>query len=391
MRDYRHIQSDGKVSVGKPNNFLMNYEELTNTNPDVIMNDCTGKVKSYALGYLNQRSKENYRHDGNLAYSLSFFKDFVSYRMNDNTDRFTDRLMFDFDVSDVRLKELKKQVFTISKDFSLSWKERQKEKAVIQEQFRDLLFNTDVLDCALSDMMKLANYFHDGGLETYPVFSGSKGVHLYVFIPQVQSILIKEAVREYSTLLKETLQLSTLDLAVVRNIVKGVDRIPYSKHESTGLYVTPFDFTDDKETILKKSSKQKVTEFTFPDHHARDFVNTLITYNQTIHQEEEEKRKKAKQKKEALATNIKGYNKKFVYVDLREFARDYIGSPAYEFDDYDSYLCPFHNDNRASASVYENGLICGVCGYMKPYEVIGGVIGTSDYDKILEVAYKYRK
>ena len=391
MRDYRHIQSNGRVSVGKPNNFLIKYDKITNTNLHVIMNDYTEKVKSYALSYLNRKSKENYRYDGNLAYSLSFFKDFVSYCVNDNKDRFTDRLMFDFDVSDARLKELKKKVFTINKNFALSWKERQKEKEVVQGKFRDLLFNSDVLDVSLSDAQKLANYFHDEGLETYPVFSGSKGVHLYVFIPPVQSIMIKEAVRKYSILLKETLHLDTLDLAVVKNVVKGVDRIPYSKHESTGLYVTPFDFHDDKETILKKRSKQEVEDFSIPDYDTRDFVKDLIVYNKKLLQEEEEKRKIAKQKRDVLKVKFKSNNKKFVYVNLREFARDYIGSPAYEFDNYDSYLCPFHNDNRASASVYENGLICGVCGNMKPYEVIGCIIGTSDYEKILEVAYKYKK
>lgn len=396
FRDYRHIQSNGFVDVCYPPKHILSKDTVFKDNRSLygFMIYDTSRGKGKILNYIAQRTRENYRHDGNLAYSLSFFKDAVSYKCGVNADRFTDRLMFDFDAEDVRLKNLKKELAIVEKK-NLTWKEKQKEKAVIQQEFRDLLSDTNILDYALADAKKLANYFHSEGLKTYPVFSGSKGVHLYVFIPPVQSIKISVAVKEYSKMLKEKLQLNTLDLAVVKNIVKGMDRIIYSKHGSTGLYVTPFDFDDDKETILKKSTKQSIGDFDFTDHVVKDnpIVKNLVQTNLLLQKLEQEKREKVEQERVLKRKNVKFTNGEYkkIDIDMRDLVRAY-GIDGKNRGDRISVKCPFHDDNYPSAVVNEKGFHCSTCDITyNYYDFISEMEHTTDHGEIMRIARAYSR
>ena len=141
------------------------------------------EMKSKALQFLTKHTSRNWSKECILSASLSFFNDIGTYRGNNDSDRLIDMLMFDFDTEHSQVEALKKRLKKA--DNIKNMKAQRKEVKKVQEDFQKLLFNTDLLKQTFMDARKLAEYFKRLGIRTYTVFSGSKGLHLYVFIPKL--------------------------------------------------------------------------------------------------------------------------------------------------------------------------------------------------------------
>ena len=51
-----------------------------------------------------------------------------------------------------------------------------------------------------------------------------------------------------------------------------------------------------------------------------------------------------------------------LFKDVRNLTRLVLGEPEKEYNKYNVYLCPFHDDHNPSARVYRKNFICESCG-----------------------------
>ena len=73
------------------------------------------------------------------------------------------------------------------------------------------------------------------------LFSGGHGIHLHIYFNPVDIDNVDAVVEEFGTKLEENLNLKTLDSSVIKAVHQHLIRIPLSRHQTTKLYVTPFD------------------------------------------------------------------------------------------------------------------------------------------------------
>ena len=80
----------------------------------------------------------------------------------------------------------------------------------------------------------------------YPAlfFSGFKGCHVYCFYEPTKLINPNKTIEYFASRTKNVYNLQTMDLSVNKSALSRVARIPYSKHQLTGLSVIPFKITD---------------------------------------------------------------------------------------------------------------------------------------------------
>ena len=186
--------------------------------------------------------------------------------------------MFDFDTENIEVNVLKKRLNEAHCIKNV--KTRRRQVAKVQDDFQKLIFGTDILNQPFMEARKLSEYFKRLDIQTYTVFSGCKGLHLYVFLPKLHISNISQVTLKLATIFKDKLDLRTLDVSVSKDSLKRMDRVPfYSWHEKTRLYVTPCSIEDDILDVLKASRKQKVMEFNFSDYMLSEehiLVKTLL-------------------------------------------------------------------------------------------------------------------
>lgn len=349
FRDYRFIPSNtGKVSV-----FTFPVEPIE-----------TQQMKRKALGFLNRHTSRNKSEEGILSSSLSFFKDIGDYRTNNDADRYTDRLMFDFDTENIKVKVLKKQ---LNEAYNIkNFKAQKKEIKRVQDDFQKLLYHTDLLAQPFNDAKKLREYLQQLNAPVYTVFSGCKGLHLYVFLPKLHLGNISQVTQKLATTFKEKLDLKTLDVSVSKDSLKRVDRVPYSRHEKTRLYATPFNLDDSNiKEVVKASRRQRVAEFNFKDYMLSEdhpLVKTLVNMNKNYNDISKAKENKATFRRSRGGV-VADYNvcSDDLFKDMRNLAKVVLGTPVKEYKAYNTYLCPFHDDHNPSGRVYKRNFRCEAC------------------------------
>ena len=61
---------------------------------------------------------------------------------------------------------------------------------------------------------------------------------------------------------------------------------------------------------------------------------------------------------------------------MRNLARLVLGEPVKEYNDYNVYLCSFHDDHHPSARLYRRNFLCEACGvHYKYFEFIKHYFG----------------
>ena len=322
--------------------------------------DFKKSISNFLVKYSNPKNRVH----GSLFSQVTYYRSIGDLRSKDESNRYCNCLFFDFDLDSDKLHDLKIEIPIAYDD--LTGNDRLKRIAEIQQQYQDILFTSDILEKPFNDAKKLYDYFKSNNIKAYTVFSGSKGVHLYIFFNECKLANLSEISYKLAYSYKAGLKLDTLDLAVNKDAIARKSRVIYSKHETSNLFTTPFDI--ESETIadvLEKSRKQKLKPFNLADYTIADdgFVNTLKSIDETVTAKNKEiiaeKQKfKVNNGSKYADIGLADDDVDDIFKDMRLLLKLVLGEPEREFKQYNSYKCPFHDDKRPSARVYKKNFLC---------------------------------
>lgn len=348
FRDYIFVNQNPNVEYNTESPYLP-YNPKTNFKRNII---------NFLLKYTNKHMKIN----GDLYSQVTYYKSIGDLRIKNESDRFCNCLFFDFDADNETLHDLKVKLKNTYDD--LTGKDRIKKINEIQKEYQNILYTTDILQKPLSDAKKLYDFFKSNNIKPYTVFSGSKGIHLYIFFDECKLSNCSEISYKLADSYKSALDLPTLDLAVNKDAIARKSRIIYSKHGTSNLFVTPFDIESESiADVLDKSRKQHIEQFDLDDYVIKDnnFINLLKSIDDDLKTKNEiiiaEKKKLQKTTRNNIVV-IDNPDKDNIFSDMRILCKLILGNPEREFKDYNSYKCPFHDDNTPSARVYEKNFLC---------------------------------
>lgn len=350
------------------NNHLLRDFLFVKTNPNVKYDtespylpydanlDYNRNIRNFLIKFSNPKHKFH----GSLFSQLTYYKTIGDLRVKDESERFANCLFFDFDVDADELHDFKTEIKKTYGD--LTGKDRLKRIAELQKDYQNILFTTDILEKPFNDAKKLYDFFKSNNIKCYTVFSGSKGIHLYIFFDECKLINYSEISYKLATSYKSALNLSTLDLAVNKDAIARKSRVIYSKHETSNLFTTPFDIeTESIADVLEKSRKQNITEFDLSKYTIADdnFVKTLKNIDADVSAKNEIIVAEKKKWNQAInGAAISDAEKDAIFSDMRILLKLILGDPVREFKNYNSYSCPFHDDKSPSARVYKNNFLC---------------------------------
>lgn len=259
FRDYYYFQrNNGKLNI---KTLDINEEEI-----DIFSEEaCNEIIRNAVNKYLNNPSLELY---GLLAYSLSFFNDPIHYSIHDDSYRYVDRLLFNFDciVSD-RLKDL---IGRINSILSSSYREN---KNLLLKKYRmevnEILKESYPLDDCLWEANKVFTYFESLGLKPLMLYTGGRGFHINLFFDGLHLHHIKEINQYITNKLIDKFNLITLNNNHDTGIFR-LQRIPYSVDQFTNLRCIPINNTTSTNKIINEAYTKKrnvsLIDFRFDDY-----------------------------------------------------------------------------------------------------------------------------
>lgn len=268
-----------------------------------------------------------------------------------------DRVFFDFDVSYDQLEKIKKELVEFR---SLGLNNEKHKQVQLKDQLQKLIIQDEIVKPAIDEAKDFARNFKET-FGKYPAlfFSGCKGCHAYTFFNQSKFINLNRAVSWFTSHVKTSFNYHTIDLAVTKDAKARLSRVPYSKHQLTGLAVVPFTVHDEYEVIIERALSPEVKNF-----YREDFITDFHLHLQEIDKIETHN---AKIKDNIRRNNKKQYrlNKIKFIDDHRTFFKSILGEPVKEYPEkeYVMYNCPFpdHDDNKPSFRVHRCGYYCYGC------------------------------
>lgn len=287
-------------------------------------------------------STHNYRTVDNLKHKRS---DVVIF----------DRFYFDFDVDHTESKSIKYKLKNL-RSHGLSHAIDLQNK--LKKRFQSLIINDKIAKPAIDEAKEFAQLFkNEFGKEPALFFSGSKGCHAYTFFESVNLINPNRTVAHFAKSIKQKFDLNTMDLAVNKDTVSRIARVPYSRHNYTDLTVVPFKITDSYNKIMMKSLNPVIEHFDIENHltnlneHLKK-IDKILDWNYKVEVE----------RKKRFISSPK--NRYWKILDHRDFFKQILGEPAKEYEHYNMYNCPFpdHDDNHPSFQVHITGYKCHGCG-----------------------------
>lgn len=331
------------------------------------------------LNFLNLKYRSGIH--GLLGAEISYYKTLPEYKKKDNSKRYYDRLFFDFDVSDDRASEIKKEILDTQSNL-VGRKRREKIKS-LQSRYRSLIFDEDLLEKPFVEAIKLCDYLRNKGIKAYLIASGSKGFHVNVFFGELQLNQIGKISQHLASVFQKTLVLDTLDLAVNRDPHRRLQRVPYSINSKTKLYCQPIpnDISYEETLDLIGKNKNKPVEFRIDEYYAPcSFSDLLASLNDDFNKEI-----KRENKRRAVMHKTAGhYDDLFENVDLRDLAILTLGEPVTIYENRNTYCCPFHDDTHPSAVVFEDRFYCSACGVnLNKYDFVMQVTGSKTKNEML--------
>lgn len=268
-----------------------------------------------------------------------------------------DRMFFDFDVSNDHAKKIKNELIQLRSQGLNNEKDKQLQ---LKDQLQKLIIEKKIAKTAINEAKDFASNFKET-FGKYPAlfFSGCKGCHAYSFFNQSKFINLNRAVSWFAEHVKKSFNYQTIDLAVTKDAQARLSRVPYSKHQLTGLAVVPFTVQDEYGVIIEKALAPEVESF-----YREDFITDFHLHLQEIDKIEAHNT----QIKENIRKNNKNQhgsnNFKFVD-DHRVFFKSILGEPVKEYPEkeYVMYNCPFpdHDDTKPSFRVHRCGYYCYGC------------------------------
>lgn len=344
-----------------------------------------------APNWIVEKTRKKY---GTLAGEITYFKTLQDYKGDDITRRFCDRLFFDFDIdNNVEVKQLKEDFKQVNR--RLDDKEHRNKYVELQKRFKELIFEQNLLRDVYHEATNLCTYLQRYGLKPFFVFSGSKGFHVNVMFNETSLTNLSEISKTLARSYSKELGLTYLDFNVFdrERAHKRLQRIQYGTHSKTGLITRPLDpaITYDEMLEVIKDKSRRPVQFNFNDHVApAGFTKMLLKLDHEIafKKAERQKRLEKENREKRLALQKKyGENyKSFNDIDLRDIASAY-GIDGRRESNKTIVNCPFHHDVHPSAVIYKERFYCSTCAMsLNYYEFISRLEGTSDKDKILDIA-----
>jgi hypothetical protein len=210
------------------------------------------------------------------------------------------------------------------------------DKFLTNKLFLD--FDGDNLTLVLDEVTRFVTEFQNRfGGRLYCHFSGGKGYHVYILLPQTMHL----TVNELSALLnhiKVSFQLEYLDDSVISNPLR-LARAPLSIHEN-GSLVKPVLW----------------------DPQPSPGLNTLINGVQMKVQEEEIFRKNALQAKQEKMNRNKGKNDIQNWNVVDKIIQGFFETGRHVQGTKHVVCCPFHSDSHPSAFYDDKVFHCSTCG-----------------------------
>lgn len=279
------------------------------------INRSKNKILNFLIKYTNPKLKIH----GALYSQVTYYKTINAFKDKDETERFVNNLFFDFDSDNEKLHDLKKEIKSAYDD--LTGNDRIKRISEIQNEYQDILLTTDVLKKPFDDAKKLYDFFKSNNINCYTVFSGSKGIHLYLFFNECNLINLSEISYKLAKSYKSALDLETLDLNVNKDAIARKSRVIYSKHETSNLFSTPFDIESESiADVLEKARNQNITPFNINEYNITDnsFVDKLLYFDKIISDKDSELVTAKKESAERLKATNKNYSSRFIPDDAVE-------------------------------------------------------------------------
>ena len=189
-----------------------------------------------------------------------------------------DRIILDFDINkeellksegytsedmklkgmDNCLKEVKEKEEKEIRSKTKGLKGNDKQDAIMKYYYNKYTSNEylkEPYNEALKVSKEIKNQFQ---IEPLLFFSGGKGIHLHILFNPVNIDNIDDVVEEFGKKLEEILNLKTLDASVIKSVHQHQIRIPLSRHQTTKLYVTPFEAKNSYLEMIDNAVNQTV-------------------------------------------------------------------------------------------------------------------------------------
>lgn len=390
MRNFRFIYDKEQSFVNSEGKTIKYYANSLNARKYGEKDTSINK----ASNWLTQKSKAKH---GTLAGEITYYKTLEDFKEGAIEKRFCDRLFFDFDIDDSPEVKLLKSEFKSTND-ELEGKELTERLRVLQKDFQDLIFNSDLFFDVFNETKALSNYLAKYGLKPYLIASGSKGFHINVFFDEMQLRNLSQISQTLALSYKKELNLKYLDFNVFDRdkIQKRLQRVQYSIHSKTNLLTTPLPSNctyDEMLTILEKNKRRPI-DFNYDEMLSPEGFNNMlkrldreISFKNAQRKKELDEINKAKRQRlqKKYGKNYKSFND----IDLRDIANAY-GIDGKRQGDRMIVSCPFHNDTHPSSVVFKERFYCSTCNMtLNYYDFISKLEGTEDKDKIMQIAREF--
>lgn len=274
-----------------------------------------------------------------------------------------DRVFFDFDVSDDNITKLKTQLNELRR---IGLKYNIKEQKHLVRQIREQIIDEKVAKPAYDDCLKFYKLLENEFGKPLLFFSGCKGCHAYVFFEPVNLIEPNKAITYIAKTIKDKFNLNTMDLSVNKDATSRISRVPYSQHHLTDLTVVPFNASDSYNKMIEKAIDPYVEYFNLESHlttlgNQLEKIDKILVKNSKI---------KAKNSSKNNIRKPNKFNSNTGQVDTRILFKKSLGEPAYSYEHYDMYNCPFpdHLDKKPSFQVSQFQYKCHGCDRRGSYQ-----------------------
>lgn len=385
LRDFRYIFDGEKLK----NNKTLCQDGKVRANHVMNANKLKSMNNIRQLNFLTQSN-----HNGRLGLlggELTYYKTLEEYMKGDISLRWSDRLFFDFDIEDDRVDDVKS---TMKKAISdLEGRELRDKIKELKAEFRDLIFNEDLLYPTFEEAKKLCLYLEDLGLRPYLICSASKGFHVNIFFEEARLLNLSQVSRLFAKSFSDKLNLSYLDWKVFdkKKAQRRLQRCQYVYHSKTNILTVPIPQVYDYDEVLSILNQNKRTpiEFDIEDYISKNgFRESLIRNDEKFSlyndRRKRELEKKNLERRRRMKKKMKGDYKSFEDIQMTDLFSSYGGQIIKEDSDKAIVRCPFHSDNNPSAVIFKdsNYFYCSSCGKsLNYYSFIAEMEGLSLDDK----------
>ena len=231
-----------------------------------------------------------YRKDGDLMAGISHYPNYATYTNGNKYDMLTSRLFFDFDMDPDKCKDttaaekMRKAKGIVKSMRDAYGKYTGKELTAVvskkQKDFRNLIFNKDLLRPVYDETMRFIHELEDGmNLKVYLTLSGSSGFHVNLFMPDQKLPYIEYTRKELHRIFRDKLYLNYQDDNVLDALTRK-QRVPYSINPKSNLLVRPIpsDISYDDLLQLIKNNKYTVDDFSMEDYYVTDEFIDMLHY-----------------------------------------------------------------------------------------------------------------